>query len=67
MTTRRRHIEVTDYEDRAERMLADPDAYFAEARRRAREMVQRDMERQAALRRQQRVERLKRAAWLWWR
>ncbi len=33
-------------DDRLDRMMADPDTYFAECRHRAREMVERDMHRE---------------------
>lgn len=37
-------IVVHDGDDRAERMLADPKGYFAQARERAREQVRREIE-----------------------
>lgn len=47
-----RPADVHDYpqdaktrDDRLERMMADPAAYFADARRRAREIIERDEER----------------------
>jgi len=38
------HITIEDHDDRPERMVADPDRYFADARRRA----EREVVRQAA-------------------
>ena len=38
------HITIEDHDDRPERMVADPDRYFADARRRA----EREVTRQAA-------------------
>ncbi len=35
------HITVEDHDDRPERMVRDPDRYFAEARRRAEQEVRR--------------------------
>jgi len=38
------HITIEDHDDRAERMVRDPDRYFADARRRA----EREVTRQSA-------------------
>lgn len=35
------HITIEDYDDRPERMVRDPDRYFADARRRARQELAR--------------------------
>jgi hypothetical protein len=35
------HITIEDHDDRPERMVRDPDRYFAEARRRARQELMR--------------------------
>ncbi len=35
------HITIEDHDDRPERMVRDPDRYFADARRRARQEVMR--------------------------
>jgi hypothetical protein len=40
-----RSLVVRDSDDRSERMLDDPDLYFAEARRRAEREVRRESER----------------------
>lgn len=45
-------------DDRLDRMAADPEAYFAEAKARARELVERDVERERQLRRERRKRRV---------
>jgi hypothetical protein len=44
-------IVVQDSDDRSERMVRDPERYFAEARERAEEEVKREVERRAPRRR----------------
>jgi hypothetical protein len=45
-------------DDRLDRMMADPEAYFAEARQRARALVERDLQREREQRRE-----VRRASW----
>lgn len=56
-------------DDRLERMMRDPEAYFAECEERARQMIERDIAREIERDRQQRkaarVDFWRR--WLWWR
>ncbi len=47
-------------DDRLDRMTADPEAYFAECEQRARELVERDLQREWKLERAERWAKLRR-------
>ena len=54
-------------DDRLERMMADPEAYFAEAEERARELVEREIAREIERDRQQRRERRRERRKTFWK
>jgi hypothetical protein len=55
---------VSGPDDRLDRMMADPETYFAEVRQRARDMIERDLTHERQQRRRQRWMWLRRW-WLW--